>query len=38
VRRRTYVIGGVLAFLLIAAIAGYLYLMWIARVVEQITD
>jgi nitrate reductase NapE component len=38
VRKRTYVIGSVLALVLIALVGGYFYLIWIARIVEQITD
>jgi hypothetical protein len=37
-RKRSYVIGGILALLLVALGAGYFYLIWIPRIVEQITD
>jgi hypothetical protein len=37
-RKRSYVIGSVLALLLVALVVGYFYLIWIPRIVEQITD
>jgi hypothetical protein len=38
-RKRIYAIGISLAVLAAAALAGgYLYLIWLQRVVEQITD
>ena len=37
-RKRNYVIGSILALLLVALVAGYFYLIWLQRVVERITD
>lgn len=38
-RKRLYVIGTASAVLVISiVVGGYLYLVWLARVVERITD